>query len=102
MNAIITGEHLTDIDKHFLIVEPMEATKEWEDWDMECMRIDAVISEFNNVQIDREYRIEAAMKLLNKLVFLGYYGNEIQEWINAFPKPDEIKNSEDYYPPEPK
>lgn len=83
-----------------IIIEP-ENTKEWEDWDMECMRIDAEISKFNNVQIDREYRIEEAEKLLSSLSDLGYPGYEIWEWIKTLPKPEELKNSEDYYPPEP-
>lgn len=104
MNAIITGEHLTDIDKHFLIVEPMENTKEWEDWDMECNKIDAEISKFNNEQIAREDKREAAMNLLDKLVDLGYdgFGSEVWNWIMALPKPEDLKNSEKLYPPEPK
>lgn len=102
MNAIITAERINNYNT--LIVEPMEATKEWEDWDMECMHIDAVISEFNNVQIDRENRIEQAMKLLDKLNDLGFegFGSDVWKWIMALPKPEELKNSEDHHPTEPK
>ena len=68
MNAIIKAEKINN--NTILLVEPMEATKEWEDWDMECNRIDLECSKFNNLQIAREDKIEAAMKLLDKLVDL--------------------------------
>ena len=102
MNAIIKAEKINN--NTILLVEPMEATKEWEDWDMECNRIDLECSKFNNLQIAREDKIEAAMKLLDKLVDLGYdgFGSEVWKWIMALPKPEELKNSEKLYPLEPK
>ena len=102
MNAIIKAEKINN--NTILLVEPMEATKEWEDWDMECNRIDLECSKFNNLQIAREDKIEAAMKLLDKLVDLGYdgFGSEVWNWIMALPKPEELKNSEKLYPKEPK
>ena len=102
MNAIIKAEYLTDIDKHFLIVEPMEQTKEWEDWDLECNRIDVECEKFNRVQKWNYYREEEARKLLSSLCDLGYDGLEVWQWIKTIPKPEDEKSSEQLYPPEPK
>ena len=88
--------------KTFITTETMEATKEWEDWDLECNRIDLECSKFNNVQIAREHLIDQANKLLTSLQGLGYDGFEVEEWINILPEPKDQKSSEDYYPPEPK
>ena len=102
MNAIIKAEYLNDIDKHFLIVEPMEQTKEWEDWDLECNRINAECEKFNNTQEVNEFRIKRCEKLLSSLCDLGYNGLEVWQWIKTLPKPEPLKYSEDYYPKEPK
>lgn len=88
--------------------EPMDQSKfllpngrEWEEWDEKCTLIEIRCNSFNKKQEYNEYRIEEAEKLLSSLCDLGYDGLEVWQWIKTIPKPEQLKDAEDFFPPEP-
>lgn len=75
-----------------------EAKKQWE---AKCWEIDKEYTTFNNLQHSLEKTIEIANSALNTLQNSGYPGKEVGEWIKSLGIPQEMKNSEDFYPPMP-
>jgi hypothetical protein len=70
-------------------------------WNDACDVIDKECSAFNNTQVALENTIEQANKLHSQLVWLGYGGYEVSDWIKSLGKPEEMKSSEQFYPAEP-
>ena len=100
MNAIIKSEKINNYNT--LIVEPMEQTKEWEDWDLECNRISVKCKKFNELQNLRCEDIERALVSLSCLKDMGYSGVEVLNWIDSLPQPEAYLCASEFYPPEPK
>ncbi len=64
----------------------------------ECDRIDRECEAFNNEQLRRSIVLTAAWECLDKLVKIGYQGDEVKQFIFSLPDPEEMRSSEDYYP----
>ena len=100
MNAIIKAEKINN--NTILLVEPMENTKDWEDWDMECNRIFIKCRNFNKEQNLRNENIERSLLLLSYLKDMGYSGAEVLKWIDTLPQPEAYLCASEFYPKEPK
>ncbi|MDD4970738.1 MAG: hypothetical protein PHT07_15030 [Paludibacter sp.] len=59
------------------------------------LKVETETDAFNALQDERAGFITTAGDLLNTLVEMGYTGNEVNEWIDTLPQPEEKKVDED-------